>query len=365
MFKKIVLSSCVAFCLFSNLNANEKLFVVERENSSLAVIENDKFKSRIENMRNMNHGVVKFFKEDGYAISRDGYVIRFNPKTEKILQEYKTSKSAIGFEISDYFVAVANYDDKSVDVLTRDLKPIKKIVTNSRNVGIKLYKNYMIFSQMDSDIISIYKDLNDGKKEPNFELFKEFKNVGEIPFDAMIQDETYIMGFFNSPHFGVVDLNKMEYKKIDVFLDAKKKQVLKVPHFGFWSLSKNETFIPAVGDNKVFVYDKSFNFLKTIETKGMPVFTSLSPNKDFLAVTFSGEDFPYLQIVDTKDFKIIKEYKFDGKVLHVRWSNEKDELYVSVNDSNKVEVLNTKSWEKTKTIEDIEKPSGLFIFKER
>jgi len=365
MLKKIALSSCVALCLFANLNAKEKLFVVERESSSLAVIENDKFKSRIENMRNMNHGVVKFYKDDGYAISRDGYVIKFDPIKENILAEYKTSKSAIGFEISDYFVAVANYDDQSVDVLSKDLKPIKKIVTGSRNVGIKLYKDYMIFSQMDSDIISVYKDLNEGKKEPNFVLYKEFKDVGEIPFDAMIQDETYIMGFFNSPHFGVVDLNKMEYKKIDVYLDESKQQVLKVPHFGFWSLSKNETFIPAVGNNKVFVYDKNFKYLKTIDTKGMPVFTSLSPKKDFLAVSFSGEDFPYLQIVDTKTFKIIKEYKFDGKVLHVRWSNDKNELYISVNDSNKVEVLDTVSWKKIKTIHNIKKPSGLFIFEEK
>lgn len=88
-------------------------------------------------------------------------------------------------------------------------------------------------------------------------------------------------------------------------------------------MSKDEIFIPAVGDNKVFVYDKKFKFIKSIDIKGMPVFTSLSPNKDFLAVTFSGEDFPYLQILDTKTFKVIKEYKFDGKVLHVRWSNDK------------------------------------------
>ena len=262
MFKNIVLSVVLASSLF----ASEKLFVVERENSSLAVIENDKFKSRIENFRNMNHGVVKFYKDEGYAISRDGYVIKFDPKSEKIEAEYKTSKSAIGFEIAEHFVAVANYDDKSVDILTKDLKPIKKIITNSRNVGIKLYKNQMIFSQMDSDIISVYKDLNEGKKEPNFVLEKEFKDVGEMPFDAMIQDETYIMGFFNSPHFGVVDLNKMEYKKIDVFLEGEKQQVLKVPHFGFWSLSKDVTFIPAVGDNKVFVYDKNFNYLKSIKT---------------------------------------------------------------------------------------------------
>lgn len=130
-------------------------------------------------------------------------------------------------------------------------------------------------------------------------------------------------------------------------------------------MSKDEIFIPAVGDNKVFVYDKKFKFLKSIDIKGMPVFTSLSPNKDFLAVTFSGEDFPYLQILDTKTFKIIKEYKFDGKVLHVRWSNDKNELYVSVNDTDKIEVLDTITWKNIKTINDIKKPSGIFIFEER
>ena len=52
----------------------------------------------------------------------------------------------------------------------------------------------------------------------------------------MIQDETYIMGFFNSPHFGVVDLNKMEYKKIDVFWMHKKTSSKKyhILDFGVW-----------------------------------------------------------------------------------------------------------------------------------
>lgn len=38
------------------------------------------------NMRNMNHGVVKFGGKDGYVISRDGYVIKFDPITEKKFQ---------------------------------------------------------------------------------------------------------------------------------------------------------------------------------------------------------------------------------------------------------------------------------------
>ena len=28
----------------------------------------------------MNHGVVKFYKDEAYTISRDGYVIKFDPK---------------------------------------------------------------------------------------------------------------------------------------------------------------------------------------------------------------------------------------------------------------------------------------------
>lgn len=312
----------------------------------------------------MNHGVVKFDGKDGYVISRDGYVVKFDPISEKILAEYKTSKSAIGFVIGANYVAVANYDDKSVDILDRDLKPIDKIETNSKNVGIKIYTDYLIFSQMDNDIISVFKDMNAGKGNPNFKLHKEFKDVGELPFDAMIKDEKYIVGFFTSKFFGVVDLEKMEYKKVDVFLDENRQMVLKVPHFGFWSIGGDKIFVPAVGDNKVLVYDNDFKFVKNIQTQGLPVFTSLSPDKKYLAVTYSGKDFPTIQIVDTQTLEIIHTFNFDGKVLHVRWSETSPQLYVSVNDTNKIAVIHTKEWFLNREIFNVKKPSGIFIYED-
>jgi protein NirF len=347
-----------------SLYAKEKFFVVERESESLATIYNGLKRTNIEGMHNMNHGVVKFDGKDGYVISRDGYVVKFNPETEKIVAEYKTSKSAIGFVIGKNYVAVANYDDKSVDILDRDLKPLKKIMTASKNVGIKIYNNYLIFSQMDNDIISVYKDVNEGKALPNFELFKTFKDAGELPFDAMIKDEKYIVGFFNSKHFGVVDLNTMEYKKIDVFLDENRQMVLKVPHFGFWSIGGDKIFVPAVGDNKVMVYDNDFKFIKNIQTQGLPVFTSLSPDKNYLAVTYSGKDFPTIQIIDTKTLEIMETFNFDGKVLHVRWSETSPQLYVSVNDSDKIAVIETKEWFLNREIFNVKKPSGIFIYED-
>jgi len=359
MLKKIVLGAVIALSLFADVRKPaEKVFVVERESSSVAVIENALPRNHMKNMHNMNHGVIKFYKNDAYIISRDGYIVKFDPRSEKKLAEYRTSKSAIGFVINKYYVAVANYDDKSVDILDRNLKPI-----HSRNVGIKIYKNYLVFSQMDNDKITVLQDLNKGKGLPHFKIYKEFENVGVMPFDAMIKGDKFIAGFFKSPWFGVVDLEKMTYKKIHIVL-GDRKPVLKVPHFGFWSISDKNVFIPAVGDNKVLVYTPNFKFVKAIKTEGLPVFTSLSPEKKYLAVTFSGKKFPVIQIIDTKTLKVIKRFEFNGKVLHVRWSTDHDYLYVSVNDTNKVAVINTKKWFLKREIFTIKKPSGIFIYNE-
>ena len=374
-FKKVILSAVILASTLVSLDAKgvnpvlkmldkeEKLFVVEREDSSLAVIEKGLTKSHIKGVHNMNHGVVKFYGKDGYVISRDGYVVKFDPDKEVVLKERKTSDSAIGFTVAKNFLAVANYAKKSVDILDRDLNPLQSFETGSKNVGIKQYKNYLVFSQMDNDKITVLKDKNNGKGLPEFEIYKEFEDVGVMPFDAMIKDNNFITGFFKSDYFGVVDLDTMKYSKINILLEDR-KPVLKVPHFGFWSIGGGHVFIPAVGNNKVLVYTQDFKFEKVIETEGLPVFTVLSPDKKYLAVTFSGDKFPVIQIIDTTTLKVIKRFEFDGKVLHVRWSGIRPNLYVSVNDTNKVAVLNTDSWYLSREIFQIKKPSGIFIYEE-
>ncbi|MDA3945476.1 MAG: nitrite reductase [Helicobacteraceae bacterium] len=361
---RLFLSALLALSFYTTANGDEKIFVVERESESLAVIEKGLPRGHIEHVHNMNHGVIKFDGNDGYLISRDGYIVKFDPRKEVILKEYKTSDSAIGFTISKNFIAVANYAKKSVDILDRDLNPLQSFETGSKNVGIKVYKDYIIFSQMDNDKITVLKDKNFNKALPDFEIYKEFKDVGVMPFDAIIKDNNFITGFFQSDYFGVVNLDTMTYTKIKILLDDR-KPVLKVPHFGFWSIGGGYVFIPAVGNNKVLVYTPDFKFVENIETEGLPVFTSLSPDEKYLAVTFSGKKFPVIQIIDTKTLKIIKRFEFDGKVLHLRWSKERPSLYVSVNDTNKVAVINTKEWYLSREIFQIKKPSGIFIFTEK
>ncbi len=364
----------LALLVFVSLFAKEKLFVVERENSALAVIEDHKFKNEIKNLHNCNHAVVKFIENDGYMITRDGYLIKFDPVKEKKLQEVQASKSAIGFTLAKDFVAVANYANKTVEIFDRDLRRLQTIDTGSRNVGIKTYKDYLVFAAMDSDEIWVMKKVvkkvplkclsPDGKpmyeKQIAFEKVKVIKDAGQMPFDAMINDNLYVVGFFNSPFVGVLNLDTFEYKQVPLKLE-KRTMVLKVPHFGFWSIMKDKFFIPAVGDNKVFVFDHNFNFIKAIEVEGNPVFTSLSPDRNYLAVTFSGKKFPIVQIVDTKSLKVIKRFDFGGMVLHIRWSKEEPLLYVSDNGDSEVIGVDTKEWKELFSI-PVPKPSGLFIF---
>ncbi len=353
-----------SFLVMTNLLANEKLFIIERETNSVAIVEDEQKISTMHDMGNTNHSLIKFDGDKGFIISRDGYIIKFDNNTERIEARYKTSNSAIGFTIGKKYVAVANYDDTSVDILDKDLNLIKKIQTGSRNVGIKIYKNYLVFAQMDSDILSVYEDITKGEKLPDFRLVKDFKNVGTMPFDAMIKDNKYIAGFFKSSYFGTIDLDTMTYKKVQIYL-SDRKLVLKVPHFGLWSISNNKVFVPAVGDNKVLVYDLDFNFLKNIEIEGLPVFTSLNPDQRYLAVTHSGDKFPVVQIIDTQKLKIIKRFEFKGKVLHLRWSKQTPNLYISVNDTNSVAVISSKNWKIVNQIENIEKPSGIFLYKKK
>lgn len=361
--KKKLLLLILLTLLPGALFAAEKLFVVEREDSALAVIAGDKLVNRIEDMHNFNHAVVKFYKDEGFAITRDGWIVKFDPVNDKKLKDYHSSKSAIGFIVTPRYLAVANYANKTVEILDHDLNPIQTIETGSKNVGIKHYKNYLVFALMDSDSFWVMEDTTPEQATPHFKIHKKFENVGVAPFDALLDGHYYIAGFFNSPYVGVIDLEKMKLRKLPLQL-GDKKPVLKVPHFGFWSISGARKFIPAVGDNKVFVFGKDFKHLATIETAGLPVFTALSPDKKYLAVTFSGKDFPIVQIIDTDKLKVIKRLEFSGKILHLRWSAEKPLIYFSNNSDNKVEAYSTSDWTHQFEV-PVRHPSGIFIFRHR
>jgi len=334
----------------------EKLYVIERERGGLSVLEEKRWAGRIEDLGNTNHAIVKFYRGSGYVITRDGYISKLDLASNRLIKKVKVGESSIGLDFADGFVAVANYDPKDVVILDLDLNIVKRIKTDSRNVGIKAKERFLIFSLMDKDEIWVL----DSTK--GFETYRVFKDVGAMPFDALIAGETYIVGFFKEPAFGILDLKSLDYKK--KVLKEGGEVPFKIPHFGTWGILGDRTFIPAVGERKVYVIDlKKLEYHSHIDLIGLPVFVVASPDGRHLSVNYSGEKEDFITIIDGVNLCVLKDIKIGRRVMHIRPSRDGSWLYVSSYFDGKVKVLRKGQWDIEAEI-DVPTPSGIFIVPE-
>ncbi len=342
------------FLIFFSLSFAEKLYVVERERGSLAVIENDKLVKEIKDLGNLNHAIVKTDGDYSYCIARNGYFSKIDNKTDKVLKKIKPGNSGIGFTFIGKYIAIAHYDPKKVTILTKDLDIHKTIETGSRNVGIKPYYPYLVFALMDKDQVWV---LNADK---DFSVEKKI-NVGKMPFDALIDKNRYIVGFFKEKGVGIVNLKDFSYKKVSFQTPEKEEVVFKIPHFGMWGIVDDKAIIPAVGEKTAYVVDtKNMVVVKKIPLAGLPVFISVSPDKKMAVVNYSGEKDNLLSVIDLEKLQVVKTFPAGKRVMHIRFSKDGKKLYVSSYFDNSLKIFDTKSWKLIKEI-TIPNPSGIFI----
>ncbi|WP_457644207.1 cytochrome D1 domain-containing protein [Persephonella sp.] len=343
------------FLILFSISFAEKLYIVERERGSLAVIENDRFVGEIKDLGNLNHAIVKTDGDYSYVISRNGYFSKVDNRSDRVIRKIKPGNSGIGFTFIGEYIAIAHYDPKKVTILTKDLDTYKIIETGSRNVGIKVYYPYLVFSLMDKDQIWV---LNADK---DFDTEKIIKNVGNLPFDALIHKNRYIVGFFKEKGVGILDLLTFKYKKVKFHTDANQEVVFKIPHFGMWGIVGDKAVIPSVGERKAYVVNiKSMKVEKSIELIGLPVFISVSPDKRLAVVNYSGDKENYITVIDLKSFSPVKNINAGKRVMHFRFSKDGEKLYVSSYFDNKLRVFDTKSFKLLKEI-TVPTPSGIFI----
>ena len=334
----------------------ETIYVVERERGSLAVIKDGKWLGEIPDLGDTSHTTLKFSGGFGYAISRDGFVSKIDPKTHKLLKKVKVGNSGIGLNFVRDFVAVANYDPGTVVILDRDLNLKKTIKTGSRNVGIKSLENKLIFALMEKNEIWVL----DADKD--FSVLKKFTNVGNLPFDALLADHRYVAGFFNDARLGVVNLDTLEFQAI-ALKQTSSETVLKIPHFGTWGIAGNAVFIPANKDKKLHIFRLTdFEYLGTIDLIGTPVFVAASPDGKMLAVNYSGEKENFITIVDSLARKVDRNIDAAKRVMHFRFASSGEELFVSSYFENQVKIFKVGTWEEKGHV-DVATPSGIFLLK--
>ena len=342
----------VIFTLFAFAFA-EKVYVVERERGAVAVVEEGRLLKEIKNLGNLSHATLKFFKGSAYLISRDGYLFRIDTERNTLLEKVKVGESSIGFTFCGGKVAVANYSPKSVVFLSPDLKVLHRIETGSRNVGIKSTGDLLIFALMDKDEVWIL-DCGDYSK------VKVFRNVGDMPFDAFIAGKRYVVGFFREDSVGVVDVEKLSYRKVR-FRSGEGEVVFKVPHFGLWAVSGSRAYVPAVGERKIHLVDlKDFRYEGSLELPGLPVFVKVSPDGRFLAVNYSGDMEDFLTIVDREKGKIVKTKRLGRRILHFSFTPDGRFIYLSSYYESKLKKVKVPELEVVEGV-SVPTPSGVFI----
>lgn len=350
-FSMFALLSCSSF---KKSTVVEKVFVVERERESIALIKNEKEYKTIKDLGNLNHATLKFKNGFAYVLARNGFLSKIDTLNDELVKKVKIGKSGIGITFTENQVVIVNYEPNSVVILDLDLNVQKIIETNSRNVGIKVWKNLLVFSLMDKNEIWVL----DSQK--NFSIVKKFEKVGNLPFDALINESVYVVGFFNEPSVGMLDLASMSYTKI-MMKDTDEKLVYKVPHFGYWGVVAGKVFVPMVSSDKLLVLDLiGLKTIGEVSLIGRPVFASVSPDKKIIALNYSGEQEDYISLVDTSIQKKIKDLKIGKRIMHLRFSTDGTKLYASSYFENKVHIIDTKNWE-VKASVVVSSPSGIFL----
>lgn len=332
----------------------EKVYVVEREREALTVIKNNTESEKISDLGNLNHATMKFRGDFAYVLARNGYISKIDTKNDVLVKKVQVGQSGIGITFINNHLAMVNYDPLSVVVLDEDLNVLKTIETDSRNVGVKSWKNLLVFSLMDKNEIWVLD------ADKNYEVVKTVKDIGELPFDALIKDHIYIVGLFNEGAVGVLDLKTFNYHKISI-KDATGGLVFKVPHFGYWGVVGDEAVVPLSGNKSLLVIDlNKMQGKKEIPLPGNPVFASVSPDKKFLSINYSGDEEDLISVFRTSDWSKVADIKAGKRVMHLRYSQSRDVLYVSSYFENKVHILSTKTWEKIRSI-PVSTPSGIFL----
>ncbi len=327
--------------------------MIQRERGAVSVIEDDRLKKEIKNLGNLNHAILKFFKGFAYVVSRDGFISRIDTSKDVLLKKTKVGDSAIGFTFCNRKVVVANYAPHDVVFLSEDLQIIRRIFTDSRNVGIKNYRDLVVFSLMDRDDIWVV-DCEGGK------IVKVFRDVGDMPFDALLTKKIYVVGFFKENAVGVIDLQRMKFRKVRFGKDGK-EVVLKIPHFGTWGIYQNTAYIPGVGERKIHVVDlNSFQYIGSIDVPGLPVFVSVSPDGRYIAVNFSGDKEDYLTLIDRKKGKVLKTSQLGRRILHFRFTPDGRYIYLSSYYENRLKKVSVPDLRVVNEI-GVPTPSGVFI----
>lgn len=350
--------------------------VVERAKGSLQVIETsgNSVLGRIDGLGDLSHASVVFSRDERYAyvFGRDGGLTKVDVLERRVVARVIQSGNSIGGAISQdgRLIAVSNYEPGGVRIFDAEtLDPVADIPAvygeglQSKVVGlVDAPGNQFIFSLWDAgEIWSV------GMSDPEKPVITKYPDVGKNPYDALITPDGryYIAGLYGEDGLALLDLWYPErgVKRIlnDYGKGEQKLPVYKMPHLEGWAKAGRHLFIPAVGQHQVLVVDTdNWQEIGRLDVHGQPVFVMARPDGRQIWVNFAFPNNDTIQVIDTRDLKLVETLKPGKGVLHMEFEPRGGEVWVSVRDIDRLHVYDTTDFNMLAD-RPAEKPSGIFL----
>ena len=97
-----------------------------------------------------------------------------------------------------------------------------------------------------------------------------------------------------------------------------------------------------------------------IPAHSQPVFVMAQPDNRQIWVNFAFPDNDTVEIFNSETFKKVKTLKPGPAVLHMEFTPRGEHVWISVRDSNEVQIYDTNTLELLKTL-SVKSPSGIFF----
>ena len=351
--------------------------IIERASGSLVVIDTTarKVVSRIEGLGDVSHASAVFSRDQRYAyvFGRDGGLTKIDLLTHKIVKRVIQGGNSIGGAISDdgTLVAVSNYKPGGVKVFdAATLELVADIPATygtagarSKTVGlVDAPGRRFLFTLYDAGEIWLADFADAGPPR-----ISKFKDAGEQPYDALITGDGrhYIAGLFGQDGLAHIDLWS-DKPRISPILSGygrgeKQLPVYKMPHLEGWALASNRFMLPAIGRHELLAVDATtFKEVGRVVVHGQPVFAVARPDGRQVWVNFAHPLNDTIQVVDVPSLKVIHEFKPGPAALNMEFTPRGHEVWISVRDSDRVDIYDTRTFEKRGEI-SVSKPSGIFF----
>lgn len=350
--------------------------IIERGAGSVLIVDTSERKQldRIEGLGDLSHASLVYSRDERYAyvFGRDGGLSKIDLLTAKLVKRVIQGGNAIGGAISDdgRLIAVSNYEPGGVRVFDAEtldqLADIPAVSANglvSKTVGlVDIPGRRFIYSLFEAGEIWI-ADFS----QPGDARITRFTDIGKLPYDANVTTDGrhYLAGLFGEDGIAFVDLWAEEPKPIRVFegynAGRDKLPVYKMPHLEGWAQTGAGLVLPAAGQNEILVLDLAARKeMARVPVYGQPVFCVARPDGREVWINFAHPNNDTVQIFDVVSQKIVHEFKPGPAVLHMEFTPRGHEAWISVRDSDRVDIMDVRSRSKIAEIPAL-KPSGIFF----